>query len=452
MKLTFLGAAETVTGSRFLVENDSSRILVDCGLFQGLKKLRLLNREAFPVDPASLDAVVLTHAHIDHSGYIPALVKNGFSGPVYCTPATLALCRILLPDAGHLQEEEAVYANKHGFSKHSPALPLFTEQDAGDCLGQFVAVPYDTGFNPVPEAEARFAYAGHILGSASVQLRLDDKNIVFSGDVGRPDDPVMYAPHPPGEADYLLVESTYGDRRHPDVDPKAILKSVINETAEQGGVVMIPSFAVGRTQTILYLISELISESSIPELPVFLDSPMAIDTTELFCQFHDEHRLSKATCERMCGHVIYTRSVDESKAIADYKEPKIIVSASGMLSGGRILHHMKEYLPDAKNSLVFVGYQAAGTRGAAMLSGIDSVKIHGQYHAVKARLASIDAFSAHADYVELADWLSNIERPPRQTFIVHGEPQGQDAFRRYLGDKLGWKTSIPVYKESFNFD
>lgn len=443
MKLTFLGAAETVTGSRFLIENNNKRILIDCGLFQGLKKLRAKNREPFPVDPSSIDAVILTHAHIDHSGYIPALCKNGFKGKIYCTEATLDLCRILLTDSGHLQEEEADRANRYGYSRHKPALPLYTEKDALRSLDYFIPLPYKTEFHPVEDIAIRFSNAGHILGSASVHVNDGSKKIVFSGDIGRPDDPVMLPPDLLEKTDYLVIESTYGDRRHNPADPKIILEDTILATVKKGGNVIIPTFAVGRAQTLMYLLDELITEGRIPRVPVYLDSPMAVNASELFCHYLKQHKLSETACKSMCNQIIYTRTVQESKEIATQAMPKIILSASGMLTGGRVLHHLKNYIGHRNNTIVFVGYQAAGTRGATMLSGAESIKIHGEYFPVHANLVQIDGLSAHADYHELIEWLSSSGIHPKKTFIVHGEPQSQDAFRRHIRDQLGWESSIP---------
>ncbi len=447
-KITFLGAAETVTGSRFLLETDKKRILIDCGLFQGVKKLRLKNREPFPIDPASIDAILLTHAHIDHSGYIPAICKNGFKGKIYCTHATLDLCRILLPDSGHLQEEEAYRANRHGYTRHKPALPLYTEEDAEKSLQYFEPVDYHIEFQPVEGITVTMTNAGHILGSACIHINDGNKKIIFTGDVGRPDDPVMNSPELLNNVDYLIVESTYGDRKHSETDPKEILAKIINGTFKKGGVVLIPTFAVGRAQTLLHLLSELVTENRIPKAPVYLDSPMAINATDLFYRYKEQHKLSDEVCRTMCNLVTYTRTAEDSKAIEYQPVPKIILSASGMLTGGRVLHHLKIYLKDRRNTVVLVGYQAAGTRGAIMLAGADSVKIHGEYVSVRSKLVSIDGLSAHADYVEMGQWLSNIKAPPRKTFIVHGEPQSQDAFRRYLKDQLGWNAEIPAYGDS----
>lgn len=452
MQITFLGAAETVTGSRFLLETAGKKILIDCGLFQGLKKVRLRNWKPFPVKPASIDAVVLTHAHIDHSGYFPLLYKNGFRGKLYCTPATFDLCKILLPDSGHLHEEEARYANKYGFSKHKPALPLYTLEDAKRCFRSFETVPYGRDFSPVKGINVRFSSAGHILGSACVHINDDRRKIIFTGDVGRPVDPVMYPPQKLDETDYLVVESTYGDRLHPEVNPERILEKSIVDTAKKGGVILIPSFAVGRAQTVLHLLAKLVNKGKIPRLPVYLDSPMAINSTEMFFRYADQHRLSEADCEAMSDLVITTRSVEESKAIASRQNPKIIISASGMLTGGRILHHLKRYLDDQRNIVIFVGYQAAGTRGAAILGGAESIKMHGEYFPVRCKSVFIDGLSAHADYQEMTAWLSHIKTPPKRTFIVHGEPQSQDAFRRYLRDQLGWNTEIPGHGDTVVLD
>ncbi|HKK16331.1 MAG TPA: MBL fold metallo-hydrolase [Gammaproteobacteria bacterium] len=448
MQITFLGAAETVTGSRFLLETAGKKILVDCGLFQGIKKIRKRNWKPFPVKPSGIDAIVLTHAHIDHSGYLPLICKNGFRGKIYCTPGTLDLCRILLPDSGHLHEEEARFANKYGFSKHKPALPLYTMEDANHCLASFETVPYGREFNPVKGINVHFTSAGHILGSACVHLDNNRRKIIFTGDVGRPVDPVMYPPTRLDETDYLVVESTYGDRLHARLNPEKVLEKSISNTAGKGGVILIPSFAVGRAQTVLYLITKLVKEGRIPRLPVYLDSPMAISSTEMFFRYADQHRLTAADCQAMSDLVITTRSVEESKAIASQQNPKIIISASGMLTGGRILHHLKKYLDDRRNMVIFVGYQAAGTRGAAILSGADSIKMHGEYFPVRAKSVFIDGLSAHADYREMAAWLSHLKNPPKRTFIVHGEPQGQDAFRRYLRDELGWRAEIPGHGDT----
>lgn len=442
-RIRFLGAADTVTGSRYLLETDSTRLLVDCGLFQGYKKLRERNWADPPFDPASLDAVLLTHAHIDHSGYLPRLCKLGFKGPVHCTGGTRDLLEILLPDSGHLQEEDARRANVRGYTRHHPAEPLYTEADARRCLRQLTARPFDESFEPVGGVSATFTRAGHIIGSACLALRLHGTTITFSGDVGRPNDPLMKPPSTLAATDYLVIESTYGDRRHPAGDVDAMVARVVNETAEKGGVILVPSFAVGRAQHLLYLLSRLRAEHRIPTLPIHLDSPMSIDATEIFRHHEDDHRLSKHECEAMCRAAAYSRTPDESKAIDGQRGPMIVVSASGMATGGRILHHLRRFLPDARNTVVFAGFQAAGTRGRALVEGTDEVKIHGQYVPVRARVVQVEGLSAHADYAELIEWLAPAGLSPRRAFVTHGEPAAADAFRRRLRDAFGWNAVIP---------
>jgi metallo-beta-lactamase family protein len=448
MRITFWGATETVTGSRFVVEAAGRRILVDCGLYQGLKSLRLRNWAPFPIEPRSIDAVILTHAHIDHSGYLPALVRDGFDGPIWATPGTAALCRILLPDAAHLQEEDARHANRHRSTRHHPALPLFTAADAQAALGQVRTHPFDHAFPVVDGVEARFTGAGHILGAACVHLAVEEASVTFTGDVGRPNDPVMLAPAPPPGADHVVTESTYGNRQHPDADPLDELATVVNATMRRGGTLLIPSFAVGRAQTLLYLLSRLRGEGRIPEVPVYLNSPMAIDATELFWAHRDEHRLSDEECAAMSSGVQLVRTVEESKRLTPLDGPMIVLSASGMLSGGRVLHHLVRLAPNPRNTILLTGYQAAGTRGEALLAGARRLKVFGEYVPVRARVEHLDTVSAHADADELTAWLSSIERPPAHVHLVHGEPSATDALRRSLHDDLGWATSVPSYGSS----
>lgn len=448
MQLRFLGATDTVTGSRFLLQRDETRILIDCGLFQGLKKLRQRNWSAFPLAPSSLAAVLLTHAHIDHSGWLPVLVRQGFRGPVYCTPATRDLCEILLPDAAHLQEEEAAFANRHGYSRHHPALPLFDRADAQAALELLRPVDFNAGFGLPGDLHACFTPAGHILGAACLRIEWNGRGIVFSGDVGRPADPIMHAPAALEPADWLVLESTYGERRHPQQDPAAELAHLVGAVAQRGGSLLIPSFAVGRAQLLLHLLTSLIAQGRVPKLPVYLDSPMAIDVTELFRRHPEQHRLSSAECDRMCALATYTRRPEESKAAMAGPDPKIVISASGMATGGRVLHHLKAMAGNPRHCILFAGYQAAGTRGAAMLAGVQSIKIHGEYYPVRAQVARIDSLSAHADYQELLDWLRPLEPAPRTTFVVHGEPAAQDAMRLHLRDGLGWEACIPEFGES----
>ena len=447
MEISFFGATGTVTGSRYLVEAGGKRILVDCGLFQGLKQLRLRNREPFPVEPSSLDAVILTHAHLDHSGYLPLLVRDGFSGPVYCTPATRELCGILLPDSGHLQEEEASYANRRGYSKHHPAAPLYTERDAIRSLDRLVAVTFGTSTELGDDLAFRFDPAGHILGAAMVTLDAGDTRILFSGDLGRVLDPLLPAPAPIERADYVIVESTYGDRSHPDLDPAAQLAEVIERTARRGGVVLIPSFAVGRAQHLLYLLHRLRSERRIPDIPIFLDSPMAGRATRLFRDVEEGQRLDDAERAAVCEVAKPVESVEESKAIDRMNYPRIIVSASGMATGGRVLHHLKVFAPDPRNTVLFAGYQAAGTRGAAMVGGARSVKIHGEYVPVRAEVAVLENMSAHADAAEIIDWLRGLRDRPRRVFVTHGEPTAADAMRHRIEEELGWDARVPEHRE-----
>jgi metallo-beta-lactamase family protein len=442
-RLTFLGAAETVTGSRYLLEASGARILVDCGLFQGLKKLRERNWAGLPFDAASLDAVVLTHAHIDHSGYLPKLCQLGFRGHAYCTPGTRDLLQLLLPDSAFLQEEEARYANRLQYSKHTPAEPLYTREDAERALARLIPVPFHERFEPAPGIAATFSRAGHIIGSSCVSLAVGGRSLVFTGDVGRPVDPIMKPPEALGPADYLVVESTYGDRKHPPEAASDALARVINETATRGGVILVPAFAVGRAQHLLHLIAGLVEERRIPRLPVYLDSPMAIDATKLFCKHTEDHRLGQDECMKMCRAANFARTPDDSKAIDASTGPMIVISASGMATGGRILHHLRRFLSDDKNHVLLVGYQAAGTRGRSLLEGAEELKIHGQYVHVRARISQIQGLSAHADYTELLEWLGKGELQPKRVFVTHGEPQAADSFRRRLRDTFGWQAEVP---------
>lgn len=447
MQLTFLGAAKTVTGSKYLLEEDGYRLLIDCGLFQGLKELRLRNREKFPVDPKSINAVLLTHAHIDHSGYLPLLVKNGFTGKIYCTAATDQLCRILLPDSGRLQEEEAQYANHKRFSKHNPALPLYDEQDAERCLRFFAPIAFHQAFDLNGKWSATFSPAGHILGAACIQLKANGKRIVFSGDLGRQKDLVMRPPEHIREADYLIVESTYGAKLHSTVDPLDQLETVINQTLERRGVLLIPSFAVGRAQVLLYAIYLLKKAKRIPDVPVYLNSPMAIDATGVFCDFQKEHRLTAEECQGASHGVKYVHTAEESKALNLRTEPMILIAASGMATGGRILHHLKAFGPNPRNTILFTGYQAAGTRGDAIVQGKKSVKIHGAIVSIEAQVALIDSLSAHADQSEILTWLSGFNKTPNKTFITHGEPDASAALLKKIEETQGMHCHVPESME-----
>ncbi|MCX4029665.1 MBL fold metallo-hydrolase [Endozoicomonas sp. SM1973] len=448
MKLQFLGGTGTVTGSKYLITYQDKKILVDCGLYQGVKNVRLRNWQQFPVNPAAITAIILTHAHLDHSGYIPALIKHGFSGPIYCTKATLALCNILLPDSGFLQEEDARYANKYKFSKHHPALPLYTEAEARDSLKLFVTKHYHETFELVTGLQITFNPVGHILGSSALLIKTKNCKILFSGDVGRNNDIIMQAPEPIKERpDYVVVESTYGDRRHEETDPYQLLEVVINQTVKHGGIILIPAFAVGRTQTVLYIIHQLKAKKAIPDIPVYLNSPMAISATEVFCQHYKEHKLSKEECHLIDKGTHFIRTAEESIALNNKKFPAIIISASGMASGGRVLHHLKTLVSHQKNSVVFVGFQAPGTRGDAMTHGATQIKIHGQYYPIKASVYHLDSLSAHGDYYEILHWLNQLTQPPKMTFVTHGEPVAADAMRLHIQDDLGWPVRVPDYLE-----
>jgi metallo-beta-lactamase family protein len=441
--LSFLGAVDTVTGSRYLVHGARGSVLVDCGLFQGPKKLRARNWSPVPFETAKLDAIVLTHAHIDHAGYLPRLCKDGYAGPVYCTRGTRDLLQLLLPDAGHLQEEEAEHANRWGYASHAPALPLFTRAEAERCLAQLVPVEFHRELAVAAGIAATFGRAGHIIGSANVAIDVDGTTIAFSGDVGRPVDPIMMPPEPLAPADYLVVESTYGDRRHPSEDLLDAIARVIVETVAKRGVIVVPSFAVGRTQHLLHLIGKLRAERRIPDCPVFLDSPMAIDATRLFCQHVGDHALSEDQCAAMGKVARYSQTSDDSKAIDRATGPMVVISASGMCTGGRVLHHLQRFLPDERSTVLFVGYQAAGTRGRSLVDGATELKLHGQYVPVRARIVRLDGLSAHADYAEMIEWLRASNLAPKQVFVTHGEPAASDAFRRRLHDAFGWTTRVP---------
>jgi metallo-beta-lactamase family protein len=448
LTLRFLGATGTVTGSKYLLRNGDEQVLIDCGLFQGFKQLRLRNWDDFPVPPQDIRSVVLTHAHLDHSGFLPVLVSAGFRGKVYCTEATRDLCQILLPDSGRLLEEEALYANRHNFSKHKPALPLYSEADALRALEYLDVVPVGQEFSPAPGMTARFQLAGHILGAASVALRCAGRTIMFSGDLGRPNDPIMRPPTVLGKCDYLVVESTYGDRRHDRSDPSGVLADIISKTAARGGVTVIPSFAVGRAQELLYEIWKLKQAGAIPlALPIYLNSPMAVDATRLYIKHRAQHRLDEAACQALGQVAHIVNSVEESMALNRRQAPMVIIAASGMATGGRVLHHLKAFAGDSRNTILFAGFQAAGTRGARMVEGETSIKIHGEYVPIRARVAMIANLSAHADAGEILGWLSHSAAMPRQVFITHGEPAAADALRRRISEQLAWPCRVPDYLE-----
>jgi metallo-beta-lactamase family protein len=446
MQVGFFGGVGTVTGSKYLVEAGGAKLLVDCGLFQGVKALRERNWKPLPFDPGSLDAVVLTHAHIDHSGYLPALVRDGFRGKILCTPPTRALCGIMLPDSGHLHEEDARYANRKKFSKHEPALPLYTEEDALRSLDHFEDLPFGEEHS-VGALRVRLSGAGHILGAASARVSDGRVRVLFSGDLGRRNDLLMPPPEPPGETDYVLVESTYGNRLHPRRDPIAEVAEVLERTTGRGGILLMPSFAVGRAQTLLYILHEIFRRDPSARVPVFVNSPMATDVTEVYERFVDYHSLSKEVCSAVCDVAHFVRSVEESKELAERRFPMVIISASGMATGGRVLHHLKQLAPDHRNTILLPGFQAPGTRGEALASGAQSLKIHGKYVPVEAEVEQLALLSAHADQEGLLQWLEGCAHPPRRVFVTHGEPAASDALRRLVKDRLGYPVEIPEYRD-----
>jgi len=449
IQLGFFGGTQTVTGSKFLLTCGGRKVMIDCGLFQGYKNLRLKNWAQLPFDPRELDAVVLTHAHIDHSGYLPRLVKSGFKGRIYATHATAALCRILLPDSGFLQEEQARFANKHGFSKHQPALPLYTRADAERCLDQLEPSRFDTAIEVAPGVRVSFHRAGHLLGAASVRVEHEGRSIVFSGDIGRSNDPLMQPPGTVPPADYVVIESTYGDRLHPQVDPSSELAAALKRAIADDGIVVVPTFAVGRAQLLMLLIARLKAAGELPDVPVFLDSPMAIDASELYVRYASEHRLSAQECRTVFGGVTYVHTPDQSKALDQLRSSAIILAASGMATGGRVLHHLKLFAPDARNLILLAGYQAGGTRGAALAAGAKTIRIHGQDIAVRAEVVQLSSMSGHADADELMQWLARLSQRPKRVFVAHGEPSASDALRHRIEMELHLDAFVPDYRDQF---
>jgi metallo-beta-lactamase family protein len=442
--ITFLGGADTVTGSKYLVEHQDQRLLVDCGLFQGYKQLRLRNWQPLPVPAKDIDAVILTHAHLDHSGYLPLLVKDGYTGQIHGTAGTCDLCRILLPDSGHIQEEDAFFANRHGFSKHAPALPLYTKQDALDSLKQLHAERQGQWFEPLRGWKARFQPAGHILGASSLLLEVAGRRILFSGDLGRPDDTLMNPPEPPPQADTVLIESTYGDRQHPQEKLFAELGPLLQKLAKRGGVAVVPVFAVGRAQAVLHTIAQLKAAGELPKsLPIFLDSPMAIHTTALFERHMGEHRLNMAEVHAMDRVATMLETPEQSKALAARHGPMVILAASGMATGGRVLHHLANYAGDHRNMVILTGYQAPGTRGATLASGRSTVRIHGQDVTVRAEVVQIESASAHADGNQLLSWLHKMPSAPGQVYVVHGEREASDMLRQRIEHEIKWRAVVP---------
>jgi metallo-beta-lactamase family protein len=446
VNITFLGAADTVTGSKYLVRHADQSLLVDCGLFQGYKQLRLRNWNPFPIAPNQVNAVVLTHAHLDHSGYLPLLFKEGFAGHVYASSGTRDLCRILLPDSGHIQEEDAAFANRHGFSKHTPALPLYTRQEALDCLPRIKVVAPGITFQPIPGWRMTLSSAGHILGASSVLLEVAGRRILFSGDLGRPDDVIMNPPELAPAADTVLIESTYGDRTHPTESLLSELGPALQRLAARGGVAVVPVFAVGRAQALLHAIAQLKEQGKIPHaLPVFLDSPMAVHTTHLFEHHPGEHRLTAKEVHALTHSATMVNTTDESRALASRHGPMVILSASGMATGGRVLHHMAHHAGNRRNMIILTGYQAPGTRGATLASGAKFVRIHGRDVEVNAEIVQLQSASAHADAGQLLNWLRSMKTAPNQVYVVHGDPLAADTLRGRIQRELGWRAMVPEH-------
>lgn len=443
LELSFLGATGTVTGAKYLLTNGRGRVLVDCGMFQGFKQHRLRNWAPLPMP----DAVVLTHAHLDHSGLLPRLARAGFRGPVFCTPATAALCGLLLPDSACLQELDASFANKRGFSKHHPAEPLYTVEDAERALALLRPVDFEARIDLPGGLTGSFTRAGHILGAASVLIHDGARRVLFSSDLGREQDPMMAPPQPRPEADVVVMESTYGGRQHDGDDPGEALGELLRRTAARGGTVVIPAFAVGRTQALLLLLYQLKRAGKLPDVPIFVDSPMAIAATELYAAHPRDHRLSRELCAAAFGVAEYVREAEMSKQLDHRADPAIILSAAGMATGGRVVHHLKRFAPDPNSAIVLPGFQGAGTRGAALAGGADKLKLHGRYIPVAAEVLQLDMLSGHADQDELLGWLEHGDAP-RCTFLVHGEPAASDALRFTIEEQLRWPVRVAESRET----
>ncbi len=442
--LTFFGGAGTVTGSRTLLSAGGARVLVDCGMFQGLKALRLKNWERLPGDLIAADSVLLTHAHLDHSGALPILIRSGFRGKIFATPATRDLCDILLRDSARLQEDDARYANKHATSKHKPALPLFTTDDVERVMTSFETVPFGQRFEVASGMSARFFPAGHILGAASVQVDVQGKTLVFSGDVGRENDVLIPPPERPTRADYVVIESTYGGRRHGRDDAFEVLGEIVRSAVARGAVVVVPAFAVGRAQEILYHLHRLRVAQLIPEVPIFLNSPMASRVLDVFEAHVGGHRLSRTECAAMCNVAEIVDSVEASKALNGRQGPMIIIAGSGMATGGRVIHHLRQFGPDPRNMILLVGFQAMGTRGAQLAAGAAELTIFGERVPIRAEVLQLPQFSAHADEAELLDWLAGLATPPARVFVNHGEPGAADALRHQIERRFGWPCTVPA--------
>ena len=448
--IQFLGAAGTVTGSKYLISAFGKNILVDCGLFQGLKQLRLLNWNSFPIETSSIDAVLLTHGHLDHCGYLPKLVQEGFNGKIYCTGPTAEVCKVILEDSARIQEEDAERANREGFSKHKPAKPLYDLKDVEKTLPLFSSQAADMWIELYKNISFRFKYNGHIIGSAFIELKIGDKTCVFSGDIGRENDLLMYPPQKPDYADILFIESTYGNKLHP-ANAEEKLKEILNEAAGMNGTVIIPSFAVERTQSLMYLLWQLRKKNLIPRIPVYMDSPMGKNVLDIFHHNNEWHKLSMEECSEMCADIIRIQSMQDTLKVVEQKGAKIIIAGSGMASGGRVLTYFQQYLGQANATILLVGYQAEGTRGRSLLEGANEIKLYGKYYTVKASIKNIEGLSAHADQQELINWLSWIKNSPENIFIVHGEKDASSALQDKINEVYGWKAEIPVLNQTVQF-
>lgn len=449
MRLEFLGGVGGSTGSKTLLERDRRRLLVDCGLFQGLKQLRLRNWEDFPVEPASIDAVLLTNANPDRSGFLPRLVQLGFTGPVYCTAGTRELCEVLLPEAGRLQEEDAEFANSNGCSRHKPALPLYTEQEARQALTQFEEIPFGEDRRIWAGWTVKLMRNSHILGSCSARIVVEGQSLLISGELGDSFDLVMRPPEPPESTDCLIVEASHTDRPRRVADVLTTVAEVIGRTAARGGVVVVPATYLGRTQTLLDCIAFLKDARNIPDIPVYVDSPIPANIARIYQNHLDEHHLSAQRCERLGQVATWATTPEESKRLRTLKGPAVIVAGNEMATGGRILHHLKSYAPDARNSIMLLGLQVPGTRGAALAAGASSIQIHRAPVAVRAQVHSVDALSAQADSQQWLDWIAKLEWPPRRMFVTHGAPQAADLLSCHVTEVLGWECTVPEYREEF---
>lgn len=450
-KLHFLGAAGCVTGSRFLLETPSARVLIDCGQFQGLKSLRLRNREPFPCAPASIDAVLLTHGHLDHCGWLPLLIKQGFRGPIYCSAPTRAVSELILRDSGKVQEEEAEHANRGGWSRHKPARPLFTLKEAERCLKRFQTVEAKQWHSLLPGLQIRWRPVSHILGACFIEIDCQGRRLVFSGDVGRSNDPLLWPPEQPELADILLLESTYGNRLHAAQDPLEQLQEVVTSTLHKGGSLLIPGFAVERMQTLLWLLHQLKQQKLLPHVPIIFDSPMGQNMLGLFKRFPDWHRLEPETLTELTEHVHVVDNFLDSLAWAAYKERRIVLAGSGMLTGGRMMNYLATELGNPDTTILLSGYQAEGTRGRDLQEGAQQIKLQGKYFPVRARIATLEGLSAHADQQGLLDWLSELKQQPAELFLVHGEAQSAKALQLKLQERYGWQAKIPEYQQVRSF-